>query len=51
MKKAISTSRNKIFIDIDSPLNAMMVSKNMNERISFPLNRKFAATGRNKGFV
>ena len=29
----------------------MVLQKNMNERIPFPLNRKSVATGRNKGFV
>ena len=28
-----------------------MASKSMNERVSFPLNRKLVATGRNKRFV
>ena len=46
-----STSRYNFFFNIGLPLIAIIFSKNMNERISFPLNKKYVATGRNKGFV
>ena len=47
LKRTVSTSRNKIFLNTCLPLISIMASKN----ISFPLNRKSVATGRNKGFV
>ena len=51
LKRIVSTSRNKIFLNTYLPLISIMASKNMKEIISFPLNRKSVATGRNKGFV
>ena len=48
----VSTSRNKIFSKHWSPSNGNNgFQENMNERISFPSNRKSVATGRNKGFI
>ena len=36
----VSTRRNKTFLNISLPVIAIMASKNMNEEISFPGNRK-----------
>ena len=42
----------RFFFNIGLPIIARTFSKKyINERISFPLNRKSVATGRNKGFV
>ena len=38
-----STSRYNFFFNIGLPLIAIIFSKNMNERISFPLNKKSVA--------
>ena len=46
-----STSRYNFFFNIGLHLIAKIFSKNMNENVSFPLNKKSVATGRNKGFV
>ena len=46
-----STSRYKFFSNIGLHVIAIIVLENMNERISFPLNRKSVATGRNKEFL
>ena len=48
LKKMVSTSRNDIW-SLSNGNNGF--KENMNERISFPLNRKSVATGCNKGFV
>ena len=48
----VSASRNNIFFKYWSTSNGNNDFKeNMNERISFPLNRKSVAIDRNKGFV
>ena len=48
-KKTVSSSRNKIFFKYWPPANCSNgFQKNVNERISFPLNRKSVATDCNK---
>ena len=52
MKKTVSTSIKQDFFKYWLPSNCIKsLKKCINERISFQLNRKCVATGRNKGFV
>ena len=52
LKKAVFTRRNKIFFKYWSPSNGNNGFKeDINERISFPLNRTSVVTNCNEGFI